>query len=178
MTADDVRGKQLPSGDDGPRYDKKQVAAFLDAAGIRLAAMEADVVACRRTGQTDHWLAMPFSPGGPSGPTQRDFHPPPFGRRAMTQRRWTPCGKDFATRFLGSGNPRDADDLRGKQFSTHRPGYDKKQVDAFLETAAWRLAAMESTEAMESRGMESTRRRSAIEWSPPPWRNPRWTRCR
>jgi DivIVA domain-containing protein len=39
-----------------------------------------------------------------------------------------------------------SNDLRSKQFSTHRPGYDKWQVDAFLEKAAWRLAAMESTE--------------------------------
>jgi hypothetical protein len=34
------RGKQFPSTND-VGYDKKQVAAFLDAAGIRLAAMEA-----------------------------------------------------------------------------------------------------------------------------------------
>ncbi|HEX5940245.1 MAG TPA: DivIVA domain-containing protein [Dehalococcoidia bacterium] len=39
MKGDDVRGKQFPSTDD-PGYDKKQVAAFLEAAGIRLAAME------------------------------------------------------------------------------------------------------------------------------------------
>jgi DivIVA domain-containing protein len=38
VRADKVRGKQFPTDDDG--YDKKQVAAFLDAAGIRLAAME------------------------------------------------------------------------------------------------------------------------------------------
>ena len=41
VKSDDVRGKQFSSTDvphDG--YDKKQVAAFLDAAGIRLAAME------------------------------------------------------------------------------------------------------------------------------------------
>ena len=38
MRSDDVRGKQFSSTDDG--YNKKQVAAFLDAAGIRLAAME------------------------------------------------------------------------------------------------------------------------------------------
>ena len=40
VKSDDVRGKQLPSGSEGPRYDKKQVAAFLEAASIRLAAME------------------------------------------------------------------------------------------------------------------------------------------
>ena len=40
VRSDDVRGKQFSSTDDVPRYDKKQVDAFLDAAGIRLAAME------------------------------------------------------------------------------------------------------------------------------------------
>jgi DivIVA domain-containing protein len=39
-----------------------------------------------------------------------------------------------------------SDDVRGKQFSTHRPGYDEKRVDAFLKVAALRLAAMESTD--------------------------------
>jgi DivIVA domain-containing protein len=164
VKSDDVRGKQFSTRPLREGYDKKQVAAFLDAAGLRLAAMEstdrpagplvsgallvawaewADSVGfenvgrgykpiemdafreeirdtflgatrspvraddvrgtqfssttaptmtgsrltrssmppasgwprwSRRTGQTDHWLAVPFSPGGPSGPTQRDFH--------------------------------------------------------------------------------------------------------
>jgi DivIVA domain-containing protein len=39
-----------------------------------------------------------------------------------------------------------SDDLRSKQFSTHRPGYDKTEVNAFLEAAGLRLAAMESTD--------------------------------
>jgi DivIVA domain-containing protein len=163
VKSDDVRGKQFSTRPLREGYDKKQVAAFLDAAGLRLAAMEstdrpagplvsgallvawaewADSVGfenvgrgykpievdafreeirdtflgatrspvraddvrgtqfssttaptmtgsrltrssmppasgwprwSRRTGQTDHWLAVPFSPGGPSGPTQRDF---------------------------------------------------------------------------------------------------------
>ena len=48
--------------------------------------------------------------------------------------------------FWVSTPPVRSDDLRGKQFSTHRPGYDKKQVAAFLEAAGIRLAAMESTD--------------------------------
>jgi DivIVA domain-containing protein len=51
--------------------------------------------------------------------------------------------------FLGvSEPPVRSDDVRGKQFSTHWlwEGYDKKQVDAFLEATAIRLAAMESTD--------------------------------
>ena len=48
--------------------------------------------------------------------------------------------------FWVSTPPVKSDDLRGKQFSTHRPGYDKKEVAAFLEAAGLRLAAMESTD--------------------------------
>ena len=51
--------------------------------------------------------------------------------------------------FLGvSEPPVRSEDVRGKQFSTHRlrEGYDERQVDAFLEAAALRLAAMESTD--------------------------------
>jgi len=39
-----------------------------------------------------------------------------------------------------------SDDLRGKQFSTRGPAYDRTQVDAFVEAAGLRLAAMESTD--------------------------------
>jgi DivIVA domain-containing protein len=51
--------------------------------------------------------------------------------------------------FLGESEPPvRSDDVRGKQFSTHWlwEGYDKRQVDAFLEAAGLRLAAMESTD--------------------------------
>ena len=69
---------------------------------------------------------------------------------AMTRGRWTPSAAPFATRSSGgrrvSTPPVRSDDVRGKQFSTHRPGYDKKQVAAFLEAASLRLAAMESTD--------------------------------
>jgi hypothetical protein len=34
--------------------------------------------ASQRTARQDHWLAEPFSPRGPSGPTRRDSRPPPF----------------------------------------------------------------------------------------------------
>ena len=49
--------------------------------------------------------------------------------------------------FLGATrSPLKSDDVRGKQFpSTNDDGYDKKQVDAFLD-AGIRLAAMESTD--------------------------------
>src|SRR4029453_640549 len=48
--------------------------------------------------------------------------------------------------FWVSTPPVRSDDVRGKQFPTQRRGYDKAQVDAFLEAAGLRLAAMESTD--------------------------------
>ncbi|HEX3196302.1 MAG TPA: DivIVA domain-containing protein, partial [Propionibacteriaceae bacterium] len=49
--------------------------------------------------------------------------------------------------FLGvSQSPVRADNVRGKQFSSTDAGYDKMQVDAFLDAACIRLAAMESTD--------------------------------
>ena len=48
--------------------------------------------------------------------------------------------------FWVSTPPVRSDDLRGKRFSTRRPGYDMKEVDTFLEAAGLRLAAMESTD--------------------------------
>ncbi len=50
--------------------------------------------------------------------------------------------------FLGVSEPAvRSDDLRGKQFSSaHRLGYDRTQVEAFVEAAGLRLAAMESTD--------------------------------
>ncbi len=76
VRSNEVRDKQFSStwNDDHDRYDKNQVAAFLDAAGIRLAAMESTD---RPAGPP---LAVPFSPNGPSGPTQHDFQPPPPAR--------------------------------------------------------------------------------------------------
>jgi DivIVA domain-containing protein len=48
--------------------------------------------------------------------------------------------------FSVSTPPVRSDEVRGTQFSTHRPGYDKKQVAAFLDAAGLRLAAIESTD--------------------------------
>jgi DivIVA domain-containing protein len=116
VKADELRGKQFPSADDGLSYDKTQVDAFLDAAGIRLAAMES----------TDRPEEPPVSgtilADGPSGTTQQDFQPPRWAEwaewtdstrfsttprgRATIRRRSTRSEKRFATPSLGSGTPR------------------------------------------------------------------------
>jgi DivIVA domain-containing protein len=151
VRADNVRGKQFSSTDAG--YDKTQVDAFLDAAGIRLAAME--------------------STDTPTGPLASDAIRADWAEWADSTRFSTTAHlsegyhtaevdalrEGLRDTFLGVRQPAVmSNDLRSKQLSTHRRGYYKTQVDAFLEAAAWRLAAMESTEAMD--------------WSPPPWAKP------
>jgi DivIVA domain-containing protein len=151
VRADNVRGKQFSSTDAG--YDKMQVDAFLHAAGIRLAAME--------------------STDTPTGPLASDAIRADWAEWADSTRFSTTAHlsqgyntaevdafrEELRDTFLGVREPRVmSNDLRSKQFSTHRPGYYKTQVDAFLEKAAWRLAATESTKAMD--------------WSPPPWAEP------
>jgi DivIVA domain-containing protein len=150
----DVRGKQFSSTDaDHGGYDKKQVAAFLDAAGIRLAAMES----------TDR-------PQGPlvSGAILAEWAEWADSTRfSTTPRLW----KGYATAevdtfreelrdtFLGvrlgvRQPPLTWDDVHRKwpgsgyhpSFSTtrgwSRPGYDMQEVDAFLNMAKLRLAAI------------------------------------
>jgi DivIVA domain-containing protein len=136
-----VRGAQFSSTDDRhDGYDKRQVDAFLDAAGIRLAAMES----------TDR----------PDGPLVSSAILAGWAEWADSRR--------FLTRRLREGyDKREVDVFRsvvrdtflgvrrppltwpaspGKQFPTHRPGYDVEQVDAFLDKAEPRLAMMRRTD--------------------------------
>jgi len=169
VRAHSVRGKQFSSTDaDHGGYDKKQVAAFLDAAGIRLAAMEStDLAAMESTDRP----AGPLVSGalladGPSGPTQQDFQPPRWAEWAAwaewadsTRFSTTPRKGGYDTAevdafrqeirdtFLGtSQRPVRADDVRGKRFKMARRGYDVVQVDAFCDEAEQRLAAMRPTD--------------------------------
>jgi DivIVA domain-containing protein len=140
LRADDVRRKQFSTH--RPGYDKKQVEAFLEAAGLRLAAMES----------TDR----------PAGPLVSDALLVAWAEWAdsttFSERSWT-SGYEATTvdafrekirdTFLGvRHSPVRADKVRGKQFpSTNEgPSYNKTQVDAFLDAAGIRLAAMESTD--------------------------------
>src|SRR5215207_8938604 len=142
--ADDVGRKQFSTHRRG--YDKAQVAAFLEAAGLRLAAME--------------------STGRPAGPLVSDallvawaewadsttFSKASWRRRGDSSIDVDAFRKKIRDTFLGATrSPVKSDDVRGKQFSyfTHdEPNnrYDKKQVAAFLDAAGIRLAAMESTD--------------------------------
>ena len=138
-------------------YDKRQVAAFLDAAGIRLAAMES----------TDRPEEPPVSgtilTDGPSGPTQQDFQPPRWAEWAE----WADSTRFSATRkrsgydtaevdafqqeirdtFLGVRQPPlTSDEAHDKRFRmARRRGYDVVQVDAFCDEAEQKLAAMRPT---------------------------------
>jgi DivIVA domain-containing protein len=138
VRAGNVRGKQFSTH--RPGYDKTQVDAFLEAAGIRLAAMES----------TD-------KPQGPpaSGAILADWaewaDSTRFSTTALLQgyarAEVDAFREELRDTFLGVRQPPVVSGhVRGKQFSTHWFGYDTQQVYAFIEKAAWRLSAMESTD--------------------------------
>ena len=154
VRSDEVRGKQFSSTNDQILgCDKEQVAAFLDAAGIRLAAMES----------TDR-------PPGPvvSGALLAEWAEWADSTRfSTTPRLWegyataevdafrTELRDTFLAASLGVRQPPLTwDDVQRKWpgsgyhqwFSTtrgwSRPGYDVQDVDAFLKMAKLRLTAM------------------------------------
>jgi DivIVA domain-containing protein len=143
MRSDEVRGKHFSSTDaDHGVYDKWQVAAFLEAAAIRLAAMES----------TDR----PEAGALVSGAILAEWAEWADSTRFETSRRlWEGYAtaevdtfrKELRDTFLGvRPPPLTWDEAHDKQF-THtllRPGYKVKQVDAFLDKAEQRLAAMRS----------------------------------
>jgi DivIVA domain-containing protein len=137
VKSDDVRGMQFTTTRLRPGYDIKQVAAFLEAVGIRLAAMEA----------TDR----------PAGPLVSDAilvgwaewaDSTTFDRRpGYSSMEVDAFREKIRDTFLGARrSPVRADKVRGKQFPTDENGFDKTQVDGFLDAAGIRLAAMESTD--------------------------------
>jgi DivIVA domain-containing protein len=142
LRSDEVLGKQFSSTDaDHGVYDKWQVAAFLEAAAIRLAAMES----------TD-------TPEEPlvSGAILTGWAEWADSTRFETSRRlWEGYAtaevdtfrKELRDTFLGvRPPPLTWDEAHDKQFTPTRlrPGYKVKQVDAFLDKAEQRLAAMRS----------------------------------
>jgi DivIVA domain-containing protein len=141
VRSDKVRGRRFSSSDGThPGYDKKQVAAFLDAAGIRLAAMES----------ADR-PAVPLVSGAILAGWAEWADSTTFSTRRRSD------GYDKAEvdafvegirdEFLGvRRTPLPWHAAHGKQFTTARPGYDVEQVDAFLDKAESRLAAMRATD--------------------------------
>jgi DivIVA domain-containing protein len=137
VRSDDVRGKQFSTHRRG--YDQKQVAAFLDAAGIRLAAMES----------TDRPAGPLVSGALLVGWADSTTFSNPIWRQGYGGIEVDAFREEIRDTFLGATrSPVKSDDVRGTQFSsTHDdPRYDKKQVAAFLDAAGIRLAAMESTD--------------------------------
>jgi len=147
VRSDDVRGKQFSTH--RPGYDEKQVAAFLDAASLRLAAMES-------TDKPEEPLA--------SGATLAEwadwadsttFSKASWRRRGYEQKEVDAFREEIRDTFLGATrSPVRAFNVRGTvssaiPFQREDPHYDKKQVDAFLVAAGIRLAAMESTDRPE-----------------------------
>jgi DivIVA domain-containing protein len=171
VKSDDVRSKQFLSADFPPSngYDKKQVDAFLDAAGIRLAAMERREipgVLCMSTDRPDGPLVSDAILAGWAEWADSTRFSTSRRREGYDTTEVDAFREEVRDTFLGASKPPDewptvqnlmpwpspskpparSDDLRGKQFSTHRPGYDKEEVDAFLDKAVPRLAAMRATD--------------------------------
>ena len=135
VRSDDLRGQQFSTH--RPGYDKNEVDAFLDAAGIRLAAMES----------TDR-PAGPLVSGAFLAAWAEWADSTTFDRRnGYTATEVDSYRRAIRDTFLGvSQPPVRADNVRGKQFPSTDAGFDKTQVDAFLDAAGIRLAAMESTD--------------------------------
>jgi DivIVA domain-containing protein len=145
VRSDDLRGKQFSTH--RPGYDTKQVAAFLEAAGIRLAAMESTD---RPAGPL---VSGALLVGWAEWVESTGFSKPNWRRRGYEPMEVHTFLDAIRDTFLGVRKPPvRAGNVRGEQFSsTDDPhdGYDKKQVAAFLDAAGIRLAAMESTDRPE-----------------------------
>jgi DivIVA domain-containing protein len=137
---DEVRGKQFSTHQ--PGYDMTQVDAFLDAAGIRLAAMESTD---RPAGALVSGAIL-FAWADWADSTRSS----PGDYKAMEVHTFQEAIRDT---FLGVRKPPvRSDEARRKRFSltdNSDGGYDKKQVAAFLDAAGIRLAAMESADRPE-----------------------------
>jgi DivIVA domain-containing protein len=141
VKSDDVRGTQFSSTYDDPRYDKKQVAAFLDAAGIRLAAMESTD---RPAGPL---VSGAILAGWAEWADSTTFSKPSRRREGYDIAEVDAFREAIRDSFLGVRRPPLTwPAAPGKQFTTTRPGYDVEQVDAFLDNAEPRLAAIRATD--------------------------------
>ena len=124
-----------------PGYDKKQVAAFLDAAGIRLAAMESTD---RPAGPL---VSGAILAGWAEWADSTTFSKPSRRREGYDTAEVDAFREAIRDTFLGVRRPPLTwPAVPGKQFTTTRPGYDVEQVDAFLDKAEPRLAAMRATD--------------------------------
>jgi DivIVA domain-containing protein len=139
VRSDDVRGMQFSSTDqDG--HNETQVDAFLEAAGIRLAAMES----------TDR-------PAGPlvSGSILAGWAEWADSTRFSMSRRREGYDRAEADALVEAIRdtfhgvrrpPLTWPAAHGKRFTTTRPSYDVEQVDAFLDKAEPRLASIQATD--------------------------------
>jgi DivIVA domain-containing protein len=146
LKSDDVRGKQFPTRRLREGYDEKQVAAFLEAASLRLAAMESTdrpqgplVSGAILAGWAEWADSTRFSTAGASRDGYVTAEVDAFQEGLRDTLRWV--RQPLLT----------SDEARDKQFTTDWAGYDSRQVDAFLLAAAWRLAVMESPDRPEGR---------------------------
>ena len=138
VRSDDVRGKQFSTH--RPGYDEKRVDAFLKVAGLRLAAMEST------DRPAEPLVSGAIHAGWAEWADSTTFRKPRMVH-GYTTMEVDAFRKEIRDTFLrATRSPVRADDARGKQFSIENDGYDIKKVEAFLNAAGIRLAAMESAD--------------------------------
>jgi DivIVA domain-containing protein len=157
VRSDEVRGKQFSSAKDFPGYKKKQVAAFLDAAGIRLAAMESTdrppgpVVSGALLAEWAEWADSTRFSTTPRlwvGYATAEVHAfraelrDTFLAASLGVRKPPLTWDDVQRKWPGSGYHQWFSTTRGWS----RPGYDIQEVDAFVKMAKLRLIAMRPTD--------------------------------
>jgi DivIVA domain-containing protein len=146
VRSDDVRGKQFSTHRLWEGYDKKEVDAFLEAAALRLAAMESTDRPTERLVSADSLAAWA------EWVDSATFSRPRAGHgRGCTPNKVDAFQEEIRDTFIGATrSPVTSRDVRRAQFSKQSSddgrGYDDKQVKAFLDAAGIRLAAMESTD--------------------------------
>ena len=139
VRADRVRGKQFSSPEESSGYDVKLVDAFLEAAGLRLAAMKTDRPAVPLVSGAIHaeWAAWADST---RFSTRR-------GRDGYDTAEVDAFLDAIRHTFYGVRRPPlTCRAPHGRQFTTTQPGYDVDQVDAFLDRAEPRLAALRAND--------------------------------
>jgi DivIVA domain-containing protein len=137
-----VRGAHFssPSSEGLRGYDEKQVYAFLDAAGIRLAAMES---ADRPAGPL---VSEAIFAGWAEWADSTTFSTRRL-REGYDKREVDAFRSVVRDEFLGVRRPPLTwPAAHGERFTTARPGYDVEQVDAFLDKAEPRLTAIRATD--------------------------------
>ena len=163
VKSEDVPGKQFSTHRLWEGYDKRQVDAFLEAAAIRLAAIESTDRLAGPLVSADSLAAWA------EWADSATFTKPRVGHgKGCTEEEVDAFREEIRDTFLGATrSPVTPDDVRSRQFSSPEAGggYDEDQVDAFLDAAGIRLAAIESADRPEGPWVSGAIRAGWAAWA-------------